>query len=81
MSNMQNPTKGSAMSDMQESTGELPPPNENDVAVEMDQQPTLTLAIAGTMEIPGTEEGGELPLLMLLMADGTVRWASQRTED
>ena len=69
------------MSDMQESTGELPPPNENDVAVEMDQQPTLTLAIAGTMEIPGTGEGGELPLLMLLMADGTVRWASQRTED
>lgn len=69
------------MSDMQKPTEELPPPTENDVAVKPDGQPTLTLAIAGTMDIPGTGDSEHPPLLMLLMADGTVRWANQRNED
>jgi hypothetical protein len=63
------------MSDMQ--SEELPPPTENDVAVEPEQQPTLALAVAGTMEIAGTEDGDRPPLLMLFMADGTVRWVNQ----
>ena len=40
-------------------------------------QATLALAVAGTMEIAGTEDGDRPPLLMLFMADGTVRWVSQ----
>ena len=67
------------MSDMQ--SEELPPPTENDVAVEPEQQPTLALVVAGTMEIAGTEDGDRPPLLMLFMADGTVRWVNQPTED
>jgi len=62
------------MSDMQ--SEELPPPTENDVAVEPEQQPTLALAVAGTMEIAGTEDGDRPPLLLLFMADGTLRWTT-----
>ena len=40
-------------------------------------QATLALAVAGTMEIAGTEDGDRPPLLLLFMADGTVRWVSQ----
>jgi len=67
------------VSDMQ--TEELPPPTVDDVAVEPEQQPTLALAVAGTMEIAGTEDGDRPPLLMLFMADGTVRWVNQPTDD
>lgn len=63
------------MSEMQ--TEELPPPTDEEVAVEADQPPTLALAVAGTMEIQGTENDDRPPLLMLFMADGTVRWVSQ----
>ena len=63
------------MSDMQKPSEKLPP--ENDVAVEPEQQATLALAVAGTMEIAGTEDGDRPPLLLLFMADGTVRWVSQ----
>ena len=58
------------MSDMQKPSEELPP-------VEPEQQATLALAVAGTMEIAGTEDGDRPPLLLLFMADGTVRWVSQ----
>ena len=57
------------MSDMQKPSEELPPEN--------DAQATLGLAVAGTMEIAGTEDGDRPPLLLLFMADGTVRWVSQ----
>ena len=60
-------------------TGELPPPAENDVAATPAQQPTLALAVAGTMEVPATDDGVRPPLLMLFMADGTVRWVNQST--
>jgi len=60
---------------------ELPPPSDNDVAVEPDQQPTLALAVAGTMEVAASDDGARPPLLMLFMADGTVRWVRQPTED
>ena len=65
------------MSDMQKPSEELPPPTVNDVAVKPEQQATLGLAVAGTMEIAGTEDGDRPPLLLLFMADGTVRWVSQ----
>ena len=65
------------MSDMQ--TDQLPPPTVNDVAVEPEQQQTLGLAVAGTMEIAGPEGGDRPPLLLLFMADGTVRWVNQPT--
>ena len=58
------------MSDMQKPSEELPP-------VEPEQQATLGLAVAGTMEIAETEDGDRPPLLMLFMADGTVRWVNQ----
>lgn len=58
-------------------TEELPPPTNDDLAVEPDQQPTLALVVAGTMEVAGTEDGARPPLLMLFMADGTVRWVNQ----
>ena len=67
------------MSDTQNE--ELPPPIVDDVAVEPEQQPTLALAVAGTVEIKGTGDGDRPPLLMLFMADGTVRWVKQPTED
>ena len=75
---------------------ELPPPTieivdealiaatsmDNDgTAVEPDQQPTLALAVAGTMEVPATEDGERPPILMLFMADGTVRWVNQPAEE
>ena len=75
-------------------TEQLPPPNleivdealiaatsmDNDgTAVEPEQTPMLSLAVAGTMEVPAT--GDRPPLLMLFMADGTVRWVNQPTED
>lgn len=78
------------------STEQLPPPTveivdealiaatsmDNDgTAVEPDQQPTLSLAVAGTMEVPATDDGARPPLLMLFMADGTVRWVTQPTDD
>ena len=65
------------MGDMQ--TEELPPPAENDVAATPAQQPTLALTVAGTIEIEGTRDGDRPPLLMLFMADGTVRWVNQPT--
>ena len=49
----------------------------NGTAVEPDQQPTLSLAVAGTMEVPATDDGARPSLLMLFMADGTVRWVNQ----
>ena len=82
------------MADM--STDQLPPPTveivdealiaatsmeNDDIAAETEQQPTLSLAVAGTMEVPATDDGARPPLLMLFMADGTVRWVAQPTED
>ena len=56
-------------------------PDNSDGALEPDQQPTLSLAVAGTMEVPATDDGARPPLLMLFMANGTVRWVTQPTED
>jgi hypothetical protein len=67
------------------STSELPPPTVEIVDESLiasgfmddeapDHQPTLSLTVAGTMEIPGSDDGARPPLLMLFMADGTVRW-------
>ena len=53
----------------------------DDVAVEPDQQPTLALAVAGTMEVPATDDGERPPVLMLFMADGTVRWHLPQESD
>jgi len=87
-------TEVATMGDM--STEQLPPPtveivdealiaatsmDNDETAVEPDQQPTLSLAVAGTMEVPATDDGARPPLLMLFMADGTVRWVTQPTED
>ena len=49
----------------------------DDIAAETEQQPTLSLVVAGATEIAGTEDGDRPPLLMLFMADGTVRWVNQ----
>ncbi len=83
-------TEVATMGDM--STAQLPPPtveivdealiaatsmDNNGTAVEPDQQPTLSLAVAGTMEVPATDDGARPSLLMLFMADGTVRWVNQ----
>ena len=71
-------------------TEQLPPPNleivdealiaatsmDNDgTASAPEQAPTLSLAVAATMEIAATDD--RPPLLMLFMADGTVRWVNQ----
>lgn len=67
------------MSDMQ--TEELLPLTVDDVDMAQDQQPTLALAVAGTMDIPGSDDGVRPPLLMLFMADGTVRWVEPPSDD
>jgi hypothetical protein len=70
------------------STSELPPPTVEIVDEALiasgfmddeapEQTPMLSLAVAGTMEVPAT--GDRPPLLMLFMADGTVRWVNQPT--
>tara|TARA_R110000744_G_scaffold377440_2_gene492447 strand:- start:605 stop:856 length:252 start_codon:yes stop_codon:yes gene_type:complete len=48
----------------------------DDIAAETEQQPTLSLAVAGATEIAGTENDDRPPLLMLFMADGTLRWTT-----
>jgi len=85
-------TEVATMGDM--STEQLPPPTVEIVdealiaatSMEADDtsikpEPTLSLAVAGTMEVPATDDGARPPLLMLFMADGTVRWVTQPTED
>jgi hypothetical protein len=67
------------MSDTQ--TNQLPPATEKDVVAAPDRQPTLSLAVAGTMEIAGSEDGARPSLLMLFMADGTVRWVESPVSD
>lgn len=72
------------------STSKLPPPTVEIVDQALidsgyvddeapEQTPTLALAVAGTMDIPST--GERPPLLMLFMADGTVRWVNPPSED
>ena len=72
------------------STDELPPPTVEIVDEALiasgfmddeapEQTPTLALAVAGTMDIPSTDD--RPALLMLFMADGTVRWVNPPTED
>ena len=72
------------------SSDELPPPTIEIVdealiaATSMDdvtpeQTPTLALQVAGTMDIPSTDD--RPALLMLFMADGTVRWVNPPTDD
>jgi hypothetical protein len=56
-------------------------PDNSDGALEPDQQPTLSLAVAGTMEIPGSEDGIRPPLLMLFMANGEIRWVNPPSDD
>jgi hypothetical protein len=67
------------------STSELPPPTVEIVDESLiasgfmddkapEQTPTLSLAVAGTMEVPATDD--RPPLLMLFMADGTLRWTT-----
>tara|TARA_R110002073_G_scaffold1632_2_gene11409 strand:+ start:811 stop:1014 length:204 start_codon:yes stop_codon:yes gene_type:complete len=60
---------------------ELPPPANDDVAVDPDHQSTLALVIAGTMEVVGTGDDGRPPILLLYMGDGTVRWVVKPTEE
>tara|TARA_R110000744_G_scaffold135315_2_gene244719 strand:- start:2413 stop:2637 length:225 start_codon:yes stop_codon:yes gene_type:complete len=67
------------MRDMQTQTEELPPPTQNDAAAMPEQQPTLTMAVAGTLEISATDDGQ--PVLLILMADGSVRWHSPQVSD
>tara|TARA_R110000822_G_scaffold100441_5_gene226141 strand:+ start:447 stop:671 length:225 start_codon:yes stop_codon:yes gene_type:complete len=57
------------------------PPTIDDVDIEPGLSPTLALAVAGMIEIQGTGSDDSPPLLMLFMADGTVRWVSQPSED
>ena len=66
---------------MSHTTTEMRMLSDNDVALEPDQPPTLALAVAGTMEIPGSDDGIRPPLLMLFMADGTVRWVEPPSDD
>jgi len=63
------------MSNMQNE--EIQHPTETDIAAETEQQPTLSMPVAGAKEIPGTEDGDRPPLLMLFMADGSLRWVAQ----